>query len=133
MVDFRMKNQIINDDLVKLYIWDTAGQERYRSIIGAYFKDCHGIVLVFDMSNAATFQSIQSHWVKLCKEKCQEAVLVLVANKMDLGKKKVKYEQIDEFCKTYSCKFFEVSAKDGSSIEEMFIDVSYDIMDRFFS
>ena len=51
MVDFRMKNQIVDDELAKLYIWDTAGQERYRSLVSQYFKNTHGIICVFDLTN----------------------------------------------------------------------------------
>ena len=49
-VDFRIKNVYIKSQPIKLYIWDTAGQERYRSIVSTYFKGCHGVLLVFDIS-----------------------------------------------------------------------------------
>lgn len=49
-VDFKMKNITINSNPIKLYIWDTAGQEKYRSIVSTYFKGCHGVFLVFDLT-----------------------------------------------------------------------------------
>ena len=45
-----MKQININNSPVKLYIWDTAGSEKYRSIVSTYFKGCHGIIVVFDLS-----------------------------------------------------------------------------------
>ncbi len=55
MVDFRIKNLILQEEIIKLYIWDTAGQERYRSVISAYFKGTHGIIGIFDLHNFSTF------------------------------------------------------------------------------
>ena len=49
-VDFKMKTLPVNNIPIKLYIWDTAGQEKYRSIVSTYFKGCHGVFLVFDLS-----------------------------------------------------------------------------------
>ncbi len=46
MVDFKIKNILIKNELVKLYIWDTAGQEKFRSVVSAYFKGAHGINIV---------------------------------------------------------------------------------------
>ena len=58
MVDFKIKNFLINNELIKLHIWDTAGQERYRALISNYFKGTHGIILVFDICNKKSFESI---------------------------------------------------------------------------
>lgn len=49
-VDFKMKNIVIDNKNVKLYLWDTAGSEQYRSIVTTYFKGCHGVAVVFDLS-----------------------------------------------------------------------------------
>lgn len=49
-VDFKMKNILIDNCNVKLYLWDTAGSEQYRSIVTTYFKGCHGVAVVFDLS-----------------------------------------------------------------------------------
>lgn len=49
-VDFKMKSIKIDNKNVKLYLWDTAGSEQYRSIVATYFKGCHGVAVVFDLS-----------------------------------------------------------------------------------
>ncbi len=51
-IDFKLKEITLPQEIepVKLFIWDTAGQERYRSIVSTYFKGCHGVLLVFDLS-----------------------------------------------------------------------------------
>ncbi|CAF1271783.1 unnamed protein product [Rotaria sp. Silwood1] len=32
--------------------WDTAGQERFRSITSSYYRGAHGIIIVFDLTDA---------------------------------------------------------------------------------
>lgn len=49
-VDFRMKNIVIDNKNIKLYLWDTAGSEQYKAIVSTYFKGCHGVAVVFDLS-----------------------------------------------------------------------------------
>lgn len=38
-VDYRVKNVLVNHNVVKLQIWDTAGQERFRHITTSYFRN----------------------------------------------------------------------------------------------
>jgi small GTP-binding protein len=42
----------------KLQIWDTAGQERFRTITSAYYKNAHGIIIVFDLLNQKSFDDL---------------------------------------------------------------------------
>lgn len=60
-VDFKTKTLSVDKGsrLVKLQIWDTAGQERFRSISHAYYRNSHGCVAVYDISNRGSFDSIE--------------------------------------------------------------------------
>lgn len=55
------------DKVYELQIWDTAGQEKFRSITPLYFRDANGIILVCDVTNQASFNSLRD-WVKLIDE-----------------------------------------------------------------
>lgn len=83
-IDFKIKEVLIQTQPVKLYIWDTAGQEKYRSIVSTYFKGCDGIILVFDLSNPASFTSVTTKWFEMARSKSPDSKLVLVGNKSDL-------------------------------------------------
>ena len=50
-VDFKMKLVKIDNRIVKLQMWDTAGQEKYRSISNAYYRNAHGCIAVYDITN----------------------------------------------------------------------------------
>lgn len=61
-VDFKFKILQVDNKLVKYQIWDTAGQERFRTITSAYYKGSHGILLVFDLTDKQSFDSIDQFW-----------------------------------------------------------------------
>ena len=53
----------MEDRTVKLAIWDTAGQERYKSIMPMYYRGAEGAIVVYDITDAKSFESAKS-WVK---------------------------------------------------------------------
>lgn len=46
-----------------MQLWDTAGQERFRAITQSYYRSAHCLVLVYDISNQPSFDSL-SQWVR---------------------------------------------------------------------
>uniref|UniRef100_A0A9J8BLY6 RAB26, member RAS oncogene family n=1 Tax=Cyprinus carpio carpio TaxID=630221 RepID=A0A9J8BLY6_CYPCA len=58
-IDFRNKVLSIDGVRVKLQIWDTAGQERFRSVTHAYYRDAHALLLLYDVTNKASFDNIK--------------------------------------------------------------------------
>ena len=55
-VDFKMKQIMIEGASVQVQVWDAAGQERFRKITRAYYKNAHGIILVYDTVSRETFE-----------------------------------------------------------------------------
>ncbi len=43
---------------VTLQIWDTAGQERYQSLGVAFYRGAEACVLVYDITNAKSFENL---------------------------------------------------------------------------
>jgi small GTP-binding protein len=69
----------------KLQLWDTAGQEKFKSLVPNYIRDAHCAVFVYDIARAETFRNIDS-WVELFRNyKNDQAVMILVGNKADMG------------------------------------------------
>jgi GTPase SAR1 family protein len=46
-----------------LQIWDTAGQERFQTITLSYLRGAKGIMLVYDVTDVASFEQTRS-WMK---------------------------------------------------------------------
>lgn len=79
---------------VRAQIWDTAGQERYRAITNAYYRDAVGALLVYDITSAKSFESIEEKWRRELMDNADEnIVLLLVGNKSDLeNRREVPFE-----------------------------------------
>ena len=54
---------MIHDEAIDVVMWDPAGQERYQQITKNYFNQVDAIVLVFDMTQADTFEGVL-RWFK---------------------------------------------------------------------
>ena len=48
---------------IKAQIWDTAGQERFQSLGVAFFRGADACILVYDMTNPKSFESLDK-WRK---------------------------------------------------------------------
>ena len=127
-VEFGVKNTEIKNKIYRIQVWDTAGQENFRSITRAYYKNSVCALIVYDISNKDSFNNV-SIWVDDCRSQSPKTItLVLVGNKCDLEEQRqVTYEEGEEFAKENGMMFFEVSAKTGSNIENVFVQSAMEI------
>ena len=132
-IDFKTKTLNINDQEIKLKIWDTAGQERFRNITNQYYKGADGIVLVFDVTDEASFEKIKD-WMDqiLSNTNKDEICLVLLGNKCDVeaATRSIKPEQGKELANELNINYFETSALSGYNIKEAFETLTIDIMKK---
>jgi small GTP-binding protein len=61
-VEYKQKVIDLGGKLMKVQLWDTAGTERFRTITPIYYRNVDGVLLVFDITDRASFRSIQ-YWV----------------------------------------------------------------------
>ena len=131
--DFKIKMVNVNNSTqAKLSIWDTCGDEKFRAITRQYYKEAHGVLLVYDISDRSTFDNIDI-WVNDIKN-CAPAncVVALVANKSDLSdKRKVTYQEGKDKAAQLGFLFNEVSAKTGDNIFLLFGNISEAILEQF--
>ena len=74
-VDFKVKTVEIDGRPVKLQIWDTAGQERFRTITTTYYRGTHGVMVVYDVTNGASFSNVKL-WLSELKKNCDSAAIL---------------------------------------------------------
>ena len=116
---------------VRLQVWDTAGQESFRSITRSYYRGAIGALLVYDITNANSFDSLPS-WLKDSLDATNHNIgLVLVGNKADLeAERQVDKETAKNFAKDNNLLFLETSAKNGQNIEKIFQILSEQILTK---
>mmetsp|Transcript_1208 Transcript_1208/g.1719 ORF Transcript_1208/g.1719 Transcript_1208/m.1719 type:complete len:249 (-) Transcript_1208:195-941(-) len=121
-IDFLSKTMYLEDRTVRLQLWDTAGQERFRSLIPSYIRDSSVAVVVYDVTNRASFLNT-AKWVEDVRaERGNDVVICLVGNKTDLGneKRQISTEEGEERAKNDGLLFMECSAKAGYNVKSLF-------------
>ena len=131
---------------IKLQIWDTAGQERFRTITSSYYRGAHGIIIVYDVTDRASFVNVQQ-WIneidRHAGESCQK---LLIGNKCDLqttgsggtggstgGKRQVSSKEGREFADIAGIEFLETSAKTAVNVEQAFLSMTAKIKAKLMS
>uniref|UniRef100_A0A6M2DM91 Ras-related protein Rab-35 n=1 Tax=Xenopsylla cheopis TaxID=163159 RepID=A0A6M2DM91_XENCH len=127
-VDFKIRTVEIDGQRVKLQIWDTAGQERFRTITSTYYRGTHGVIVVYDVTSGESFANVK-RWLVEIDQNCEVVNRVLVGNKNDAPERKVVVtEDAQRFADQMGIQLFETSAKDNINVEEMFMNVTKQVL-----
>ena len=115
------KEKLITKDgfNIRLQIWDTAGEERFRSITKSIYKNTHGVLFVYDITQKDTFVNVK-HWIKDTENIDREIRGVIVGNKIDLPDRVISKIDLDEIGEKYKMPVIETSAKEGTNVNECF-------------
>ncbi|PSN30742.1 Ras-related protein Rab-7L1, partial [Blattella germanica] len=123
-VDFALKILKITDtQTVKLQLWDIAGQERFTWMTRVYYKDCHGCVIMFDLTNRNSFINTRK-WKRDLDTKCtlpdgNPVPCILLANKCDLPHRQVEQMEVEAFHKEHNfIAWTETSVKEGLMVND---------------
>ena len=124
-VDFHVKTISI-DTLegpikCKLQLWDTGGQERFSSIRPMYYRGSLGTILVFDLTNSASFEHLPQ-WIEEVRANIKSDIpVLLIGNKSDLtDQRAVSLEEINNFTGDFNLYYMETSAKTGDGVGDCF-------------
>jgi len=130
-VDFKTKQIELDDRLIKMQIWDTAGHEKFRTITTSYYKSAHAIIILYDITQKTSFDHIRNWITEIDKFGKQGVLKVIVGNKLDLeNNRKITKEAAENLALKYGVKLWEVSAKDNTNIEEMFLDTIKTLLEK---
>jgi len=130
-IDFKIKTIELRGKKIKLQIWDTAGQERFHTITTSYYRGAMGIMLVYDITNAKSFDNI-AKWLRNIDEHANEDVeRMILGNKCDMEDRRVvSKERGEEIAREHNIKFLETSAKTNVNIEDAFLQLAEAILDK---
>lgn len=131
-VEFKVKSVSVNQNTIAdLKIWDTCGDEKFRAITKQYYRDAHGIILVYDLTQRETYDKLND-WIKMIKETVTEdPVIILVGNKLDTGdQRKVTTAEGQIMANRNELEYLEVSAKTGSNVFLIFEKLASELVNK---
>jgi small GTP-binding protein len=105
-----------------VHLWDTAGQERFHAICASYYRGAEAIVLVYDVSDAASFEHVRA-WCRSIRSQNAAVAIALLANKSDLRRHewRVTRGEGHELAEELGADLFvETSAQTGANVREAF-------------
>jgi len=110
---------------VKFEIWDTAGQERYHSLAPMYYRGAHAAIVVYDITNAQSYQRAMA-WITELRERAPGVkVIALAGNKSDLSQQRAVSEQdAKAYAQENGILFMETSAKVATNILDIFTAIA---------
>jgi len=129
--DFLTKEVYVDERNVTMQIWDTAGQERFQSLGVAFYRGADCCVLVFDVNNVKSFETLDS-WrdeflIQASPRDPEHFPFVVLGNKVDVEdtKRMVFQKRALTWCQSKgNIPYFETSAKENINVEQAFQTVA---------
>jgi small GTP-binding protein len=117
---------------ITFHFWDTAGQEQYHSLAKIFYKDADVVILVYDITNLQSFNSMKDNWYKNVVDNGKKDVLFgVAANKSDLyEERQVDDDEGEKFAKSIGGIFMPTSAKNYTGITELFDAIGQKILNK---
>ena len=114
---------------IKLWIWDITPAERLKRNYLIHIKLAIGIVVIYDITDRASFSAVQHWMLEIEKHASVNVVSILVGNKCDLeSQRQVTFEEGQELADHYGVRFLETSAKDSKNVEKTYALLTHEIM-----
>ena len=83
IAEFYSKYIVHESSNVKVQFWDTAGQQLFKSMSNIFYRNCHGVVLCYDISNRKSFDDVE-RWSSELAANMDAVPILLLGNKSDL-------------------------------------------------
>ena len=120
-VNFATKKVNVAGGDITLLLWDLGGQPRFQDVVMDYFRGSKLAIAVYEVSRPFTMFRLED-WIARLHSSVPDCDIFLVANKIDerIEGMGVTPEEAKEFGAKWDAQTFEVSAKSGLGVNEMF-------------
>lgn len=90
-----------------------------------YYRGALAAILVFDICNHSTFDSLSSWMEKLESAGPKGIIHIIVGNKSDLqDKRQVSREEVERFSASHDALYIEASARDNINVDLIFQEIA---------
>lgn len=120
-VDYGFKIQTINGSEMRVHMWDLSGSPEYLDVRNELYNGTDVVFIVFDVTNAASFEALDSWIREAARFVTGNPEIVIVGNKVDQKQKRVvPIAEAKKFAQQHRYQYFETSAANGEGVDEMF-------------
>jgi len=106
----------------RIVLWDLAGQPTYNELRRRYMAGSSMAIIVYDVTRPQTFLDVGEWYTKFITV-CPNAVVAVVANKIDRSDRLVPPEAGNMIKNWLGVSHYETSAKTGINIEDLFTEL----------
>lgn len=119
-VDYGVKPLRLGSMEVRINMWDLAGGLDYVEIRNEFYKNTQGAVLVYDVTDRASFEGLDRWLDESAQGGAKDAIIVVAATKCDLLARTVTEEEGRKWAANRGFPFFEVSSHSGTRVAALF-------------
>ena len=125
----KTKNIKINDILCEFQIWEPS-LKQFNTITKQFYRDSHGCILIYDITNENSFLNIKKIWLKEIYDNFGiNFPIIILGNKKDLiSKREVNIDKLISFCQEYHLDYYEISAFLNSEVKDIFKNIGKKIL-----
>ncbi len=118
------------DYAMTFLIWDILGQRVHNNLHSAYYQGATGAFIICDTTRKETLDNLEE-WIEVFRGVNKNAPIVLLGNKSDL-KDDMQFgeAELGQLAAKYNMKYHLTSAKTGAFVEESFIELGNEVIDK---
>ncbi|KAH8288200.1 hypothetical protein KR054_009733, partial [Drosophila jambulina] len=130
-LDFEVRRVEVAGEMMLLAMWDACGKESYHNALRNFYREAHGVIIVYDITSLASFRNVE-HWLQEIGDFCQKDVnITLVGNKCDEEERReVTPEEASSYAERVGLSFCEASAKSGANVSASFETLALNVYCR---
>jgi len=117
----------VDGDVLVVEVLDTAGQEEFKTMREQWIRQGEGFFIVYSITSRNSFSEvigIRKDIERTREDQIQTSPCLLFANKVDLSDtREVSTEEGLDTAKSFSCPFFEGSAKTNINLEQAYFSL----------
>lgn len=124
------KKLVVDQSSVQIsgYEYTPAAEKSKR---GVNLRYANAFMVVYDVTHMDSFSHAENWIEKIRRDYPSDMPIMLIGNKCDLlSERKIWTEDVKEFAEQKNLMFYEVSAKEGINIEEVFAKLSRQLIEK---
>ncbi|CDW82635.1 small gtp-binding protein domain containing protein [Stylonychia lemnae] len=122
-IDYGVKKLKIKGQPIAINFFDMSGNEDYKLIRTEFYEGASGAMMVFDLDNRDSFNSL-IHWEDEMKKNGVDSArlkIVVCGNKSDSKGREINSKDAQKWAKNKGWEYFETSAQNGSNVSDAFL------------